>query len=289
MDRLSILLSSYNRPDLLGHSIESILKCTVPEGLEIEIIIIDDMSNDETWDILNRYRDDDRFIIERNTRKSYAGGPNWSRGYSLSSGNMITNNEDDMIWHPDYIKHLYRELKEQGKYTCLFGIYIQTGSLDDMKPPAALPYDPHPRFGRFTGIPHKPTDGTGVNVGHNSFFCYKEFFEGLDEIWHHFPGSGLREETDLYLRTLELVPPRKYMAVPSAYLWHIHNRSGKNAQSRRQIKMGDRGNHVLFLKRNFGSRAYMMILAYRIYSFQKWIRDMIGYHLTERLQGKDGG
>ena len=284
MDRLSILLSSYNRPDLIGLSIESILSSNMPEGLELEIVIVDDISDDETWEILNRYRDDPRFIIVKNKEKSYAGGPNWSRAFELSTGNIITNNEDDMIWHPDYIKNLYTELKKHDKHTCLFGMYIQTPSLDEMRPPRTRPNDPRPHLGRFTGIPYKPTDGIGEHVGHNSFFCYREFFDGLDETWHHFPGSGLREETDLYLRTMKLTPKRRYIAVPSAYLWHIHNRSGKNVQTKRSIRHGDRTNHVLFLRRNFGKKAVFMIACYKLYVFQKSIRDWLGYHLIDRFK-----
>ena len=286
---MSILLSSYNRPDLLGHSIESILSSNLPPSLELEIVIVDDISNEKTWDILDRYMDDPRFIIVRNTEKSYAGGPNWSKAFKLSSGNIITNNEDDMIWHPDYIKNLYTELKEHDANTCLFGMYIQSRSMGDIRPPRTQPKDPRPHLGRFTGIPHKPTDGTGEHVGHNSFFCYREFFDGLEEIWHHFPGSGLREETDLYLRTMKLTPPRRYIAVPSACLWHIHNRSGKNAQDSRAIRRADSTNHLIFLRRNFGWRFPFMALFYRMYLFQKDIRDHLGRHLIDRFRSREEG
>ncbi|MGA1820242.1 MAG: glycosyltransferase family 2 protein [Thermoplasmatota archaeon] len=284
MDRLSIIISSFNRPDLIGHSIDSILGSNIPEDLELEVVIVDDQSDRRTWDILKQYENDPRFVIHRNEKKMYAGGPNWSKGFQLSSGNIMINNEDDMIWHPEFIKRMYEELKKHDEYTCIFGMYIQTPSLNDMRAPLSRPDDPRPKIGLFTGIPIKRSLRSDEHVSHNQFFCYKKFFEGLDELWHHYPGSGLREETDLYLRLKKLSPPRKFVALPDAYLWHIQNASGKNVQSIAVRRKKDSGNHVLFLKRNFGLRAYPMIVLYKLYMTQKAIRDLIGSKVIERCR-----
>ncbi|MFO8051461.1 MAG: glycosyltransferase family 2 protein [Thermoplasmatota archaeon] len=283
MDKLSILISSFNRPDLIGLSIESILSSNIPEGLDLEIVVVDDQSNDETWEILKRYNDDPRFIIYRNPNKTGSGGPNWSKGFELSSGNIVTNNEDDMIWHKDYIRELYQTLKKHDKYTCVFGMYIQSSSLDDLHPPRTQPTNPSPNFGLLTKIPHKYTDGKGEHVAHNEFFCYREFFDGLDELWHDFPGSGMREETDLYLRTLKLDPPRKYITNPRAYLWHVHSTSGKYIWGLKKRRRIVKDNHKIFLKRNYGKMAYIYLFFTRLYIIQKWIRDMIGHHIIEPL------
>jgi glycosyltransferase involved in cell wall biosynthesis len=284
MDKLSILISSFNRPDLIGHSIESILASKIPEGLEIEIVIVDDQSNEETWGILNRYKNDPRFILFRNSEKKWAGGPNWSKGFELSTGNIIVNNEDDMIWHDDFISILYNELKKHDVNTCLFGMYIQTPSIEEMRPPQTRPLEPGPKIGFFTGLPKKQSIRSDEHISHNQLFCYKAFFNGMDEKWHHYPGSGLREETDLYLRALKMRPKRKFIAIPEAYLWHIHNVSGKNVQSVNTRRKRDSKNHIIFLKRNFGSRAPLMILFYRLYLLQKCIRDLIGHNLIDRFR-----
>ncbi|MFW3145882.1 MAG: glycosyltransferase family 2 protein [Thermoplasmatota archaeon] len=282
MDKLSILISSYNRPELIGLSIDSILNSNLPEGLELEIVIVDDQSDEETWEVLNEYKDDPRFIFHKNKRKSYAGGPNWSKGFEISTGNIILNNEDDMIWHKDFIKNLYTELKKHDRYTCCFGMYIQTPSLDMMRPPRSGPRNPYPKIGFFTGIPKKRSLRNDEHVSHNQFFCYRSFFDGLDEVWHHYPGSGLREETDLLLRLRKLKPERKFVAVPEAYLWHIENRSGKNVQDMKTRRKRDSTNHIIFLKRNFGWKALFMMTFYKLYQFQKSVRDFVGRNLIER-------
>jgi len=286
MDKLSILISSYNRSDLIGRSIGSILGSNIPQGLVIEIVIVDDQSDEKTWEVLEGYKNDPRFIIYRNERKTGAGGPNWNKAFELSSGNIIINNEDDMIWHKDYIKILYNELKKHDRYTCIFGMYIQCSDPDDLRPPKTRPTNPHPRFGFFTGIPRKYTDGTGEHVSHNQFFCYREFFDGLDELWHHYPGTGLREETDLYLRILKLKPPRKFITMPEAYLWHVYSKTGKNVRSIVKIRKGDSKNHEVFLRRNFGRRAPFMIIANKIYNVQKAARDLLGGKFLEPIKSK---
>jgi hypothetical protein len=163
-------------------------------------------------------------------------------------------------------------------------MYIQTPSMEEMRPPRTKPREPGPKIGFFTGLPKKRSIRPDEHISHNQLFCYKDFFEGMDEKWHHFPGSGLREETDLYLRALKMEPRRKFIAVPEAYLWHIQNVSGKNVQSLRIRRKRDSKNHIIFLKRNFGWRAPLMIICYRLYLLQKGIRDLVGHNLIDRFK-----
>lgn len=277
MDKLSILISSYNRHDIIYKSIKSILNSNIPRCLEIEVIIVDDCSNEKTWNEIKRFKHDPRFIIHRNEKRKGTGGENWNKAFELSSGNIITNNEDDMIWHEDYIKILYNELKEHDKYTCLFGMYIQTEDPDNLRPPKTQPKDPYPDYGLFTGIPRKKSIIPSEHVCHNQYFCRREFFEGLDELWPTLvKGSGLREEDDLFLRTLKLKPKRKYLAVPSAYLWHIYRAPGGYHLDKKRSEKNNHLSHKIFLKRNFGNRYYYMIVFYHIHSKIKTLKEKLG-------------
>ncbi len=286
MDKLSILISSYNRDDTIEMSIESILNSNIPDDLELEIVIIDDCSNERTWKVLEKYIADNRFIIKRNEIRRGTGGENWNEAFRLSSGNIITNNEDDMIWHEDYINNLYNVLKEQDKNTCLFGMYIQSEDINNLRPPITQPTDPYQTYGFFTGIPKKKSLVPTEHVCHNQYFCYREFFEGLEELWPTLvPGSGLREEDDLFLRTLKLKPHRRYIAVPQAYLWHIYKSPGgyhkeKNKNERKNIE-----SHKKFLKRNFKNRYIFMILFYYLYISALKMKKTLGKIKNRILNG----
>ena len=62
MTKVSILLTSYNHVDYVGESIESILNQTYKD---YELYIIDDCSKDNSWDVINKYKDK-RIIKIRN-------------------------------------------------------------------------------------------------------------------------------------------------------------------------------------------------------------------------------
>ena len=80
---LSILLTAYNRNDFIGEAIESFLSCTYPN---LELIIVDDNSTDDTASIARKYEQMDTRIklfvneknlgqfINRNKIVSYAAG-----------------------------------------------------------------------------------------------------------------------------------------------------------------------------------------------------------------------
>ena len=62
MVKVSVLLSSYNHANFLKQSIDSILNQTMKD---FELIIIDDASTDNSWDIIKKYKDS-RIIKIRN-------------------------------------------------------------------------------------------------------------------------------------------------------------------------------------------------------------------------------
>ena len=62
--KVSIILSSYNHADFIGESIESILSQTFSD---FELIIVDDHSSDNSWEVIKRYKDP-RIITIRNEK-----------------------------------------------------------------------------------------------------------------------------------------------------------------------------------------------------------------------------
>ena len=50
---ISVVVPTYNRRELLKLCLKSIFSQELPEGEEMEIIVIDDGSSDGTWDWLN--------------------------------------------------------------------------------------------------------------------------------------------------------------------------------------------------------------------------------------------
>lgn len=97
----SVVITTYNRPDFLAMSLESVLKQTIEVK---EIIIVDDNSTVDYSAILEEFSD----IRIRYIKQIISGGANVARnrGISESSGDVVAFLDDDDVWLPNYLtKH----------------------------------------------------------------------------------------------------------------------------------------------------------------------------------------
>lgn len=98
---VSVITPVYNGEDFLRDSIESILNQTLKD---FEYIIIDDCSNDNTWQIIKKYsKEDERIKIYKNEKNLGIAG-NRNRGLSLSNGKYIAWQDADDISFPDRLE-----------------------------------------------------------------------------------------------------------------------------------------------------------------------------------------
>jgi len=283
LEKLSILMNSYNRHEIIGHALDSILNSDLPEGMELEIIVVDDHSDEPTWEVLLKYMGDPRVVVRRNESNIGSGSLNWNKGYEIATGDIIMVTADDMIWDRKCIKFLYEKLKENDKYTCVLGVYINTDSIDNLPVSTLKANEWKVNISPLTGIPTIPTDGTNEHITRNLSFCYRDFYEGLDELFHHFPVNGMREETDQYLRIMKLRPKRKIVVEDQAVRYHVHTQEGGYRMDLRRYRKWTRKNHRSYLLRNFGWRNIYMIPSFQIWLVQKWFRDLIGKNVIDRV------
>ncbi len=113
-DLISIIVASYNYAHFLPLAIESAL---AQRGVNVEIIVIDDGSTDNTADILSRYRS--RIVIEHQANQGLSSSRN--RGISLAHGEfLIFLDADDFLW-PDTVLsqiNFLRSHPESGMAVC---------------------------------------------------------------------------------------------------------------------------------------------------------------------------
>jgi glycosyltransferase involved in cell wall biosynthesis len=93
MPLVSVVLPTKNRADLLGRSIKSVLSQTFRD---LELIIVDDGSTDNTAEIVKSFKDD-RIIYDR-LRENKGAGAARNRGIALSKGKFIAFQDDDDEW-----------------------------------------------------------------------------------------------------------------------------------------------------------------------------------------------
>ena len=90
---VSVIVPCYNRADIVGETVDSLLRQTYPH---LEIIAVDDGSTDNTRDVLAAYADDRvRYFYKPN------GGLSAARNYGLARarGEFIAFLDSDDLWH----------------------------------------------------------------------------------------------------------------------------------------------------------------------------------------------
>ena len=101
---ISVVIPSYNRADVVGQAIDSILGQKV--AADIEIIIGDDCSTDHARDVLLDYQKRFPDIIRLIFHEQNLGlGANWATCVKACQGQYICNCDNDDFWHdPDKLQ-----------------------------------------------------------------------------------------------------------------------------------------------------------------------------------------
>lgn len=95
----SVVITTYNRPDYLLHSLQSVLDQTLQPK---EIIVIDDNSSADYSDVLSKFNDPKLRYI----KQSVSGGANVARnkGVTEAKYELVAFLDDDDIWLPHYLQ-----------------------------------------------------------------------------------------------------------------------------------------------------------------------------------------
>jgi len=93
---VSVIIPTYNRAHLLGRSIQSVLEQTYRN---IEVIVVDDASTDDTQEILGSIKDNRVRYIRHNRNRGQAAARN--TGIRASIGKYIAFQDSDDQWLPE--------------------------------------------------------------------------------------------------------------------------------------------------------------------------------------------
>lgn len=128
--KLSILTATYNRANLLKRLYESILM-NLNVGIEVEWLIMDDGSSDETENVISKIRDENRIYIRylKQVNQGKMAAINHLMDYAR--GDLIIECDSDDYFAENaflYIKYAYEESKyEKDLYGLCFLKYDQNG------------------------------------------------------------------------------------------------------------------------------------------------------------------
>jgi glycosyltransferase involved in cell wall biosynthesis len=95
---VSVLMTAYNREEFIAEAIESVFTCTYPN---IEIVIVDDQSKDNTFSIIEQYAQKDQRIRYFRNEKNLGDYPNRNKAVSYAKGEYFTFLDSDDKMLPD--------------------------------------------------------------------------------------------------------------------------------------------------------------------------------------------
>jgi glycosyltransferase involved in cell wall biosynthesis len=182
----SIVVPTYNRADLLGVAIESVLKQTYSDW---ELVIVDDGSTDNTAEVVKNYGDARiRYIYQTNAERSAAR----NNGIAQATGRYICFLDSDDYYLPERLILLFSEIT---KINCPVAMFY-TGVMIDKNGKLSRQATDYKRYkdvfdsiaGNFIGCPQA---------------CISR--EILEEFKYH-TGFRIGEDMELWLRIAQKYP-----------------------------------------------------------------------------------
>lgn len=118
MKSVSIIIPTYNREKLLPRAIESVLSQDY-EG-EIEIIVSDDGSSDNTLQIANSYGENVKVLFKPSDCKTQGPSSTRNRGIAAASKFYVLFLDSDDYFFPGHIKTMVNAIEENPEFAYVF-------------------------------------------------------------------------------------------------------------------------------------------------------------------------
>ena len=107
---VSVIIPNYNHADYLDYRIESILSQTYKN---VEVLILDDCSTDNSLDIVEKYRSDKRIVaVIQNESNSGSPFAQWKKGLAMVKGDLVWIAESDDACAYTFLEELVKFYKD---------------------------------------------------------------------------------------------------------------------------------------------------------------------------------
>jgi glycosyltransferase involved in cell wall biosynthesis len=104
---VSVVMCTYNGSRFVGEQIESICNQT---HQNLQVVIVDDASTDNTYEIVKQYAAKDPRIEAHENEKNLGFNLNFSKACKLATGDFIAIADQDDIWEPTKIEKLLAKI-----------------------------------------------------------------------------------------------------------------------------------------------------------------------------------
>jgi glucosyl-dolichyl phosphate glucuronosyltransferase len=219
--KITVIVCTYNRCQSLAKVLESVASSTLPEGVEWEVLVVDNNSSDETRRVVEefsgRHLGRFRYLFEPKQGLSHAR----NAGIRDAQGDILAFTDDDVTVEPTWLQNLTARLHD-GQWAGAGG---RTLRAHPFSPPPWLgleePYNLGGGVGPWFDLGDTPCKLTRPPYGANMAF-QKKMFEKYGAFRTDFGrcGTGMlsNEDTEFGRRLLDGGEPLRYE--PSAIVYH---------------------------------------------------------------------
>lgn len=151
MDKISIITTFYNAQTFIGNAIGSVLGQKVPDGCEIEYVLVDDKSQDNSRNLVeniinNTSKENFKFkLVEPETNLGCGGARKF--GIENATGNyFMFLDADDYYIHLDFVENAYNTITSENADVVEYGVIYnqQNGQQSNSTAPQKIVLtDPH--------------------------------------------------------------------------------------------------------------------------------------------------
>lgn len=128
MPTLSIIVPAYNEEEFLGALLDRVLAAPLPDGLEREVVVVDDGSDDGSWEIAARYAEQHPgSVCAFRHSKNRGKGAAVRTGLEHVRGEYTVIQDADLEYDPREYSHLLKPLLE-GKADVVYGTRFAVGT-----------------------------------------------------------------------------------------------------------------------------------------------------------------
>jgi glycosyltransferase involved in cell wall biosynthesis len=111
---LSVLVPLYNEEESLPELCAWIERVMLENNYSYEIILVDDGSNDNSWNVVKQLKTSNERIRGIRFRRNYGKSAALNKGFEVALGNVVITMDADLQDSPDEIPGLYRMITEDG-------------------------------------------------------------------------------------------------------------------------------------------------------------------------------
>ena len=111
---LSVIVPAYNEAESLPELAEWIDRVCASSSIDYELVIVDDGSTDDTWDVIKRIASSSTRVKAVRFRRNYGKAAALQTGFETSAGDVVITMDADLQDSPDEIPALVKMIREDG-------------------------------------------------------------------------------------------------------------------------------------------------------------------------------